>query len=82
MEEMTERSGKGPNPGLVFLLGAAVGAAAGILLAPKSGAETRAMLAAKAREARDKASEAVEMVREKVEGLRARPDGPGCADET
>jgi len=42
---------------LVFLLGAAVGATVAILYAPNAGAETRAQLANKADDLKDKANE-------------------------
>jgi len=38
---------------LFFLVGAAIGAATALLLAPRSGAETRKLLAARAREGAD-----------------------------
>jgi len=38
---------------LFFLVGAAIGAAAALLLAPRSGAETRKLIAARAREGAD-----------------------------
>lgn len=38
---------------LFFLVGAAIGAAAALLLAPRSGIETRKLIAAKAREGAD-----------------------------
>ena len=38
---------------LFFLFGAAIGAAAALLLAPRSGAETRKLIAARARESAD-----------------------------
>ena len=38
---------------LFFLVGAAIGAAAALLLAPRSGVETRKLIAAKAREGAD-----------------------------
>ena len=38
---------------LFFLVGAAIGAATALLLAPRSGAETRKLIAAKAREGAD-----------------------------
>jgi len=45
--------------GIGLLLGLAVGAALGILLAPKSGAETRAMLKEKAEDMRQRTGETV-----------------------
>ncbi len=49
--------------GIGILIGLAVGAALGMLLAPKSGAETRAMLKEKAEDAREKAGATVKRVR-------------------
>jgi gas vesicle protein len=49
---------------LAFVAGAAVGAAAALLLAPASGTETRAYVNRRAREARDRATQAAEHGRE------------------
>jgi gas vesicle protein len=49
---------------LAFVVGAATGAAAALLLAPASGEETRDYLNQKARESRDRARDAVEHGRE------------------
>ncbi len=49
-----------------LLLGAAVGAAAALLLAPKSGREVRDDLAARAKKARETANESLQQGREKV----------------
>jgi gas vesicle protein len=49
---------------VAFVLGAVTGAAVALLMAPASGEETRRMLAEKAREGRDKASEAAQKGRE------------------
>ena len=46
-------------------IGTALGAAAGLLLAPKPGKETRKQVVAKAGELRQKASEYVEVLRNK-----------------
>ena len=45
------------NPLAMFLLGAAIGAVAALLYAPKSGRETRAQIADKANEVKDSAGE-------------------------
>jgi gas vesicle protein len=45
---------------LAFVVGAAVGAAAALLFAPASGTETRAYVNRRAREARDRATQAAE----------------------
>jgi gas vesicle protein len=49
---------------LAFIAGAAVGAAVALLFAPASGTETRAYVNRRAREARDRATEAAEHGRE------------------
>jgi gas vesicle protein len=60
------------NLGMGFLLGAVVGVAIGMLYAPRTGTETRHMIADKADEVKDKVNEAVEMVKEKASTLRGR----------
>ncbi len=47
----------GANPLAMFLLGAAIGAVAALLYAPKSGSEMRAQIADKANEVKDTAGE-------------------------
>jgi gas vesicle protein len=49
---------------LAFIAGAAVGAAVALLFAPASGTETRAYVNRRAREARDRATQAAEHGRE------------------
>jgi gas vesicle protein len=51
---------------IAFFAGAAVGAALGILYAPKSGKETRAIIKEKAGEVGDKATEMFDKARERV----------------
>jgi gas vesicle protein len=51
------------------LFGAAIGAAVGMLFAPKSGKETREAIAAKASEAQEKTQEMIEQTRERVEQI-------------
>jgi gas vesicle protein len=59
--------------GLGLLGGLAVGAAAGLLLAPKAGQETRAMLKEKAEDVRGRATEAVNQWRTpRMKGARSR----------
>lgn len=53
-----------------FLLGAVVGAAAALLLAPRSGAATRSMIGERARRVRDRALDAMDEATETV-GARA-----------
>ena len=49
---------------IAFVLGAVTGAAIALLMAPTSGEETRRMLADRAREGRERASEAARQARE------------------
>jgi gas vesicle protein len=71
-----------------FVLGGAVGALVGILLAPRSGKELRGSLANRAGEARERGREtyfdAQEQMRERVaevrEGSRGRPEGVDLGD--
>lgn len=64
-----------------FILGGVAGAAAGILLAPRSGRETRGAMSSRAGEARQSGSEdyfeARERIRERLAGMR----GPRRMDE-
>lgn len=62
----------GMAKGLVIglLAGAVFGVAVGMLYAPKSGADTREMLKEKAMEAREKAGEMVEKVKERAQSMR------------
>lgn len=52
-----------------FVIGGAVGALAGILLAPKSGAETREMLKNSATDAMKKADETVKEIQAKADDV-------------
>lgn len=52
-----------------FIIGGAIGAITGILLAPKSGEETRAMLADSTKEAMRKADETVKEIQNKAEDV-------------
>ncbi len=52
-----------------FLVGGAIGAIAGILLAPKSGEETRQMLAEGAKDMLDKADETVKQIQSKADDV-------------
>ncbi len=68
-----------------FLIGGAVGLLAGILLAPKSGEETRAIIMERGSEWRDKAEELAAAARERIasateEGRRAAARVRGDAD--
>ena len=55
---------------VTFVLGAIAGAAVALLLAPASGEETRRILAEKAKEGRDKASDAARQGREFINRQR------------
>lgn len=57
---------------ITFLLGVAVGATVAILYAPASGTETRAQIADKAGQLKDKATELKSQVAEKAAGLKER----------
>jgi gas vesicle protein len=48
----------------IFLMGAAVGAVIALLYAPKSGAETRKLLAKKGKELKSRAQESIETAQE------------------
>lgn len=52
-----------------FLVGGAIGAVAGILLAPKSGEETRKLLADGAKDALSKADETVKQIQSKADDV-------------
>ncbi len=52
-----------------FLVGGAIGALAGILLAPKSGEETRQMIADSAKDAMRRADETVKQIQSKADDV-------------
>lgn len=52
-----------------FIVGGAIGAIAGILLAPKSGAETRAMIADTTKDIARRADETVKEIQEKADDV-------------
>ena len=52
-----------------FIVGGAIGAIAGILLAPKSGEETRALLADGAKDAMRRADETVKQIQSKADDV-------------
>ena len=54
-----------------FIVGGAIGAIAGILLAPKSGEETREMIAESAKSAVNKANETVQEIQNKADDVVA-----------
>lgn len=62
-------NGGGFTAGLMF--GALVGVAAGLLLAPKSGSETRAALWEQTQGARDRIPETLDALQERIEDLQA-----------
>jgi gas vesicle protein len=57
---------RGGSPVAAFLMGVAVGAGVALLLAPQSGAETRADIAQQARRAKDAAGRAAGTVRDRT----------------
>ena len=63
------------NPGVffAFLAGAIVGVGVGILLAPKSGKETREQLGALASKAQDKAADLASRMKQKTDEYRTTP---------
>ena len=74
MADKNDNKGGGLLVGL--LIGGAIGFAAGMMLAPKSGEETRALLAERGNEWRDKAEELAAATKERLssavlEGRRA-----------
>ena len=84
---MAENGGGGDGHGFItgFLIGGVVGFVAGILLAPKSGEETRAIIMERGGEWRDKAEELAAAARERVasateQGRRAAARARGEAD--
>jgi gas vesicle protein len=54
-----------------FVIGGAIGAIAGILLAPKSGAETREELARNARECAERTKQTVKEIQSKADNVVA-----------
>lgn len=75
---MADESKSGGNGGLIagMIIGGAVGFVVGMVLAPKSGDETRSVLAERGQELRDKADEFLAAARERMasatsEGRRA-----------
>jgi len=65
-------TGSGEKVFLAFALGALAGATIALLFAPAEGSETREKLGQKAREGRDRASEALRQGREAFERKRDR----------
>lgn len=65
---------KSGDPLLAFLLGAAAGVAAALLLAPRSGDETRKRVAEWMENNREKAKEFLEKERERIHAARERMD--------
>src|SRR5262245_26186194 len=67
-EVMSDGSNDGVPILLAFVAGAVVGAAMGLLFAPKAGAETRHQLAEFGRKTREKAESIADAARQKVSG--------------
>ena len=72
MAEQNEEQGGLGTSLMIFLLGMAVGATVAILYAPASGNETRAQIADKATELKDKAADTAGQIREKATELKAQ----------
>ena len=64
------REGNGGSVVAAFLIGAVMGAAVALLLAPATGEEMRRMISERARESREKAAEAARQGREFVKTQR------------
>lgn len=85
MTEERERNEGGTGFFTGLLIGGAVGFIAGVLLAPKSGEETRALIMDRSQEWRDKADELTASTRERmqsatVEGRKAAREARGVDD--
>ena len=63
---------------LAFILGAVSGAALALLYAPATGRETREFLGEKAREGRDRATEATERSKQAINQVGADEPGAAC----
>jgi len=72
VSEVQEPQGSIGNTLLIFLLGVAVGATVAILYAPAAGSETRAQIAEKAGQLKDKASQLSSQVAEKASEWKDR----------
>jgi gas vesicle protein len=76
---MAQQEGSGAGTVmLAFLIGAAAGAAIALLFAPATGKDTREYIGEKAREGKEKATEAARQARETVKSQR---EGLGAAIE-
>jgi gas vesicle protein len=67
---MAAENGNGGAVLVAFILGAIAGAATALLLAPSSGEETRRLIAEKAREGKEKTSDAAQKSREFLDRQR------------
>jgi gas vesicle protein len=67
---MSDNAGSGGAVAVAFMLGAITGAAVALLMAPASGEETRRVLGEKAREGRERATEAARQGREFIDRQR------------
>ncbi len=70
-----EYEGKGTNVGekvFYFVMGGIVGATVALLFAPKSGVETRELIAKKAKETKDTSSEKIKELQEKLKEAKEK----------
>jgi gas vesicle protein len=67
---MSDNGGSGGAVAVAFMLGAITGAAVALLMAPATGEETRRVLGEKARESRERATEAARQGREFIDRQR------------
>ncbi len=72
---------KGTGFAIGMLAGAALGLAVGILYAPRSGAETRAIMLEKTEEARSKARDIVQEARERAKRIIEDAKGKAAEDQ-
>lgn len=67
---MSDNGGSGGAVAVAFMLGAITGAAVALLMAPAAGEDTRRIISEKAREGRERATEAARQGREFIDRQR------------
>jgi gas vesicle protein len=80
--QIVETGFSGSTVVLALLGGAVAGAAVALLTAPKTGRETRAMIADKTRDVRDKITDTINDGREKARNLPGAAKAAGSAART